>query len=132
MLNEYGSFAVNASTADEATPVSGVVVRIVGADDDNDYVIRTLITDEDGRTDKIELPAKNRADSLSPGANEIPYSKYNLEIIKDGYYTKHINGVGVFSGVESIQIVSMIPISDKKIAYYPQGNINITIPDTFV
>lgn len=132
MLNEYGSFALNASIAEEASPIEGVIVRIVGADDDNSFFIRTLITDVDGRTEKIDLPAKNRSESLSPNGGEVPYSKYNLEITKDGYYTKHIDGVAVFSGIESIQIVSMIPRSDKALRYFPDGNINIIIPDTLV
>lgn len=132
MLSEYGSFEVNASIAEEASPVEGVVVRIVGADDDNAYVLRTLITDADGRTEKINLPTKNRTYSLAPNGGEVPYSKYNLEITKDGFYTKHIDGVSVFSGIESIQIVSMIPRSDKTVRYFPEGNINITIPDSLV
>ena len=132
MLTEYGTFAVNTSIANEASPVEGVVIRLVGADDDNSFVIRTLITDGDGRTEIISLPTKNRSESLAPNGGEIPYSKYNLEVSKEGFYTKHIDGVAVFSGIESIQIVSMIPLSDKALQYYPEGNINVKIPDSLV
>jgi hypothetical protein len=123
---------VNVSIANEARPIEGALVRIRGADEDNKEIVHTLVTDSDGTTEKIKLPAKNRAFSLSPGSVETPYSRYDIEIKREGFYTKSIRGASVFSGVESIQIISMIPASDNKEEYFPYGNINTTIPDNFI
>jgi hypothetical protein len=132
MLTEFGSLVVNVGIANEARPIVGALVRISGADEDNKDLVRTLITDNDGVTQKIRLPAKNKSYSQAPNSAETPYSRYNLEIEKDGFYTKKINGISVFSGVESIQIVSMIPSSNNLGEYFPNGNINANLPDTTI
>lgn len=132
MLTEFGSLVVNVGIANEARPIKGALVRISGADEDNKEIKRSLITDNDGVTQKIELPAKNRSYSLSPGSIETPYSRYDLEIEKEGFYTKRISGISVFSGVESIQIISMIPASDNRVEFFPDGNINTTIPENII
>ena len=129
MLTEQGTLVVNVGIANEARPIEGALVRIFGADEDNLRVIRTLITDRDGKTEKVNLPTRNRSFSLTPNAKETPYSRYDLVIEKDGFYTKRISGISVFSGVESIQIIDMIPKSKSKEEYFPNGNINITIPE---
>ena len=130
MIDEYGSLVIITSIADGASPVEGVVIRIVGADEDNYGVLYTLTTDTDGRSAIVSLPTKDRADSLKPNGDGIPYSKYDLEVTKEGYYTKRIKGVSIFSGIESIQPISMIPLSDTAIKYFPDGNVNVIIPDT--
>lgn len=132
MLTEFGTLVVNVGVANEARPVAGAIVRITGADEDNLEIRRTLLTDRDGVTGKIKLPAKNRDYSLSPGSAETPYSRYDIEIQRRGFYTKRISGIAVFSGVESIQIVSMIPSSKDKAEYFPDGNINATIPENLI
>ena len=132
MLTEFGTLVVNVSIANEARPVAGAIVRITGADEDNVEIKRTLITDRDGVTKKIELPAKNRSYSLSPDSSETPYSRYDIEIQRTGFYTKRISGISIFSGVESIQIVSMIPASKNKAEYFPDGNIDTTIPENLI
>jgi len=43
--------------------------------------------------------------------------------------TKRINGLTVFSGVDSVQLVNLIPVSDYNINQIPRGNINTTIPE---
>lgn len=132
MLTEFGSLVVNVGIANEARPVAGALVRIAGADEDNKEILRSLITDSDGITEKIDLPAKNRSYSLSPGSIETPYSRYDIEIEKEGFYTKRISGISIFSGVESIQIISMIPASDNRAEYFPYGNLNVIIPDNLI
>ena len=129
MLNSNGSLRIRAYTAGGALPVPGAIVRIRGADEDNRFIARTLITDRDGLTKKVELPAPSASYSLIPDSNETPYSVYDVEISAPGYYTKRIDGLTVFSGIESVQLINMIPTSGMPVNDTPRGNINATIPN---
>ena len=129
MLNSSGSLRVRAYTASEALPVEGAVVRVMGATEDNRLVSFSSITDRDGLSDLMTLPAPDLGYSLSPDPAEMPYSLYDLEISAEGYFTKRIKGMTVFSGINSIQLVNMIPGSGVLSEDYPRGNINYIIPE---
>ena len=127
MLDSQGKLRVRAYTAGGALPVEDAVVRIKGAEEDNRFVSYSLLTDRDGITSAVSLPAPSLSYSLAPSPAEAPFALYDVEIIADGYYSKRINGVSVFSGVESVQLANMIPVSSGA-GEYPRGNVNAIIP----
>ena len=129
MEENFGNLTVRAYTAGGGLPVSGAVVRISGAEEVNRSVLQSLITDEDGNTESVSLPAPLRENSLSPNSAGAAYALYDVEITKDGYYTKKIFGSSVFSGVNSLLLINMIPVSDGGQSDYPRGNINTVIPE---
>lgn len=129
MANSSGTLRVRAYTASGALPVVGAIVRVMGASEDNRLVAFTSVTDRDGLSELMTLPAPSVDYSLAPNAAELPYSVYDLEISANGYYTKRINGLTVFPGINSIQLVNMIPGSGNMIEDYPRGNINYIIPE---
>lgn len=130
MLNSEGKLRIRAYTAGGALPVENALVKIRGAEEDNRLVAYTLVTDFDGLTPEVRLPAPSLEYSLSPDPLEAPYSVYDVEISAPGYYTKRISGLTVFPGVNSIQLVNMIPYSGEGYEDYPRGNINMIIPDS--
>ena len=129
MPQSSGTLRVRAYTASGALPVEGATVRISGALESNRLVAYSSITDRNGQSDLFVLPAPSVDYSLSPHPAELPYSVYDLEITAPGYYSKRINGLTVFSGINSVQLINMIPGSGKLITDYPRGNINYIIPE---
>ena len=129
MLNSNGTLKIRTYTAGGALPVSGATVRILGAEEDNRLVAYSLATDRDGMTREIVLPTPALSYSLTPAPSAKPYSLYNVEITAPGYYTKIINGLTVFPGVNSVQLVNMIPDSGYYINDFPRGNIYTNIPE---
>ena len=123
-----GKLRIRTYTAGGALPVRDALVKIQGADESNLDVAYTFITDEDGLTPEVELPAPSVEYSLSPNQKELPYSIYDIEISAPGYYTKHIKGLPVFPGVNSIQLVNMIPATENSADLYPIGSVNTIIP----
>ena len=126
MPSEYGTFMVRAYTAG-ALPVEGASVRIRGADEGNKSIAYLLITDADGVTETVSLPAPPKSLSEAPNTPGIPYSLYDIEVYADGYYPKRIYGVTVFGGVKTLLELNMIPASvnpDDYLDDYPRGNIN--------
>ncbi len=129
MLNDFGFLSIRAYTADGALPVMGATVRIQGAEEENRFISRSLVTDEDGMTETVRLPAPSTGFSMKPSPAEAPYALYDIEITADGYYTKKIYGLSVFAGTTSIQLVNMIPESDDALGNSPSGSIDATIPE---
>lgn len=126
MLNSEGKLRIKAYTAGGALPISGARVKISGSEEDNSGVNYILLTDTDGLTDLITLPAPAESYSKHPYPGQSPYSLYEVEISKDGYLTKQIQGLPIFPGIESFQGINMIPTSGSN---YPEGNSEINIPE---
>ena len=125
---ENGTLTVRTYTASGALPVKNSLVRITGVDENNRFVDLTLLTDEDGITRLISLPTPDRGFSTEPGASQIPYAIYNIEASANGYYTKRINNVAIFPGINSSQAINMIPISvGAHKEEYPRGNLDATV-----
>ena len=125
---EFGNIKVRTYTASGALPVEDVLIKIYGTDEYNKDAIYSLITDSNGITKEISLPAPSKYYSTSPGAPEIPYAVYNVELIKDGYYPKRIDNVPIFSNTKAVLPIEMIPLlysNDGNII--PQHNLNSTI-----
>ena len=110
-LTGLGTLTVRLFTAGGAAPVEGALVIISGADETNGTTRHSLITDVDGKTQAVELAAPLRANSLSPGSPGEIYSRYNVELSRDGYYSKIIRDVPVFAGVSATLPINMIPRS---------------------
>ena len=128
--NSYGTLNVRTSIASGAVPVPKTVIRIFGADEYNRYVEYSLLTDVDGSTQRITLPAPAKVFSTEPFSPEVPYALYDIEASRDGYYTKRINNVAIFPDTNTSQIINMIPISiSEGGAFYPKGNLDATVKE---
>lgn len=124
----YGNIRIRTYTAGGALPVEGTVVRIYGTDDYNKDIKYSLVTDSNGITEELSLPAPAKTFSTSPGAKESPYSAYNIEITKNGYYPKRIDNVPIFSGTTAVLPIEMVPLSytiDGSVS--PNNNLNSVI-----
>ena len=129
MAQDFGKLTVRTYTAGGGLPVAQALVRVSGAEEINRFVNYTLLTDIDGSTKSVSLPAPKRSNSLSPNSNGESFALYNVEVNKDGYYTKNVYGLEIFSGVTTILPVNMIPVSDMGESEFPRGSIDTVIPD---
>ena len=128
MPNSSGTLRVRTYTAGGALPVADAVVRVIGASEDVRLVSYSSLTDRDGLSDLFTLPTPDVGYSMSPNPAEQPYSLYDIEVTADGYFTTRINGVSLFSGINSIQLVNMTPGSGNIVEEYPRGSVNYIIP----
>ncbi len=125
-----GTLYIRAFTGGDALPVEGVLVKITGANEENRLVEYSRITDKNGLIEKITLPAPDKSYSLSPGALELPYADYNVEIFGGEFYNKQFFNVAVFADTESYQPVTMIPLSKYvENGVYPEGNLDVLIEE---
>ena len=129
-MTDYGTLLVRTTTASGAYPVAGVNVSITGTSEIGKDVRFSVMTDENGTTQAILLPAPPRALSLSPESAETPYASYDVEIFKQGYYRKKLFDVAIFPGIASILPVNMIPSTPYNTEENaPRDNENATITE---
>ena len=124
-LNSNGYLIVKVSTASGAIPIEKASVIIQGKDENNQNILFSLLTDRDGLTPKITLPAPSNELSQTPSPSSKPYTVYNIDVFKQGYYPQHYNGVPIFPNVTAVQNAHIIPISefDAQNPYTNDGEI---------
>lgn len=114
-----GYIIVNVTTANQAIPLENATVYVYEYDlqEENQNrggLITVEQTNMSGTSPIIPLPAPSRSESMAPGGIK-PYTTYNLDVIKDGYYNQSYINVPVFDGITAIQNVDLIPLSDNSL-----------------
>lgn len=108
-----GYLIVRVSAAGGSIPLENAVVTVYNADADDSDIIASRVTDSSGRTDAIVLDAPERSLSQSPENGGIrPYSVYNVDVIKEGYYDSFNLEVPVFDGITSVLPIDMKALSE--------------------
>ena len=129
-FDKNGTLIINAYSASGALPIKDTHVRVVGAGEENRTVQYSRVTDLDGVTQPLILPAPSRDLSQKTGAKEQSYALYDVIVTAPGYYTKRIYDVSVFDGERTIQRVNMIPLPmHKNNVTYPRDNLNTLVKE---
>ncbi len=126
-----GYLKIRATSALGALPVEGALVRISEyTEDGNGVVLFSLRTNEGGLTETVALGAPPAVESMMPGAAR-PYSIYNVNVTKDGYYPVESVAVPIFDRIVAVQPINMIPITEEeRIAGAEDGVMIYETPDT--
>ena len=124
--NEIGYLIVRVSTALGAIPLENATVNLRGNTEESSGIIYSLLSDRDGLTQRIALPAPPRDLSAHP-SQSVPFSSWNVDVFKEGYIPISFTGVPVYSSVVSVQPAILVPISEN---FYTQQSYNESIqPD---
>ena len=104
-----GFLRVITAAADSAYPVAGARVTVstrIGGETFLNYV---LLTDENGETPTVSLPAPPPELSQDP-AHEDPFALCHILAEAQGFYPGEAQEVPVFAGVTSRQVFQMVPL----------------------
>mgnify|MGYP004725087653 CR=1 FL=1 len=102
-----GALKVQVFMANRAYPVSSAHVVITGKD--NKKVYFDGYTNTNGIVGSLLLPAPKKVFSQSPQENP-PYAQYDITVFHPMFQKRQYLGVPVFSGVESIQNIQLLPL----------------------
>ncbi len=108
---ESGTMRVEAFASDRSFGVGSARVMIFVELPSGNVAVFDGLTDIDGVTQSVRLPAPPRELAQSPqtGANaRLPYTVYSVYVEHPGFVRSVFSNVPVFSGVESIQPVRML------------------------
>lgn len=103
---ETGTLMVETTSVRSAVPVNNVLVIITRGT----KLFGLLLTDSDGRTRRIDLPAPPRRNSESPEMQGDPFALYDTEVYCKGYYAVKNTDIPIFAGTDSVLPVNMIPL----------------------
>ena len=107
-----GYIIVKVSTARGAIPLEDASVTIRGSSAENSEIIYSLRTNSDGITPKVALPSPARSLSENPG-NPFPFSRWNVDVFKEGYVPAYFQNIPVYSSITSIQPAILVPIPEN-------------------
>ena len=123
-MESEGYLVVHVTTARGAIPLEGAAVSIRQNEDEDTTsradILFATVTDRDGNTERITLPAPPRENSMSPGQVP-PYATYHLEVRREGYGMQSFAALPIFSGITAIQPVDLIPLAED-------GTGNLLLP----
>lgn len=103
-----GYLIIQAFTARSALPVEGAHVTVSRTLPDGNVLQEIAITDRDGKTRSIPLPAADPELSQQPGFPH-PYITYSIRIVAPGYIPVRDFNVPLYGGITAIQPVELIP-----------------------
>ncbi len=112
---ESGTLRVETYAADRSFGVGSARVMIFLPLQSGNVTVYDGLTNIDGVSDSVRLPAPSREIGLSPqnGSNPVlPYSEYTIYVEHPDYVRAIFSSVPVFSGIESVQPVQMLAKSD--------------------
>ena len=109
--SESGSLRVETYAADRSFGIGSARVMVFIELPGGNVAVFDGITDNDGVTESIRLPAPPRELSQHPQTDEnqrLPYATYSIYVEHPDFVRSVFTNVPVFSGVESIQPVRML------------------------
>ncbi|MBQ7596142.1 MAG: hypothetical protein IJU45_05705 [Clostridia bacterium] len=108
---QSGTLKVQVYATDQSYPIDNARVTVFLDLKNGAKEMFSALTNTDGIVDSIVLPAPDKAMSQSPSNSAfLPYAVYTTVIERPGYVNAKYTNVPVFSGIESIQGVEMVPL----------------------
>lgn len=109
ILPDTGYIQVHAFAGNGQIPLQDVSIAVSALDG---TVIALRLTDRSGRIDPISLPVPDRAESLTPNPDQIPFATVNLTARLKDYEQIFVDDVQVFPGITTNQELALIPLSE--------------------
>ncbi len=112
--SESGTLKIQAFASDQSFGIGSARVMVFIEFPSGNVAVFDGLTDVDGITQAIRLPAPPRALSQAPAASgkRAPYSVYSIYVEHPDFVREVFTNVPIFSGVESIQPVRMLAKSE--------------------
>ena len=119
-----GYLLIQARTAHDAVPLSGVQIQVMDYQGNSVYA---LTTDESGETQRIPLETLDRSFSENPYFTGTPYINYNVLAQKNGFHSLYVSDIPIFDGETAILPLALTPMLERE-RTQQQTQINVGKP----
>ena len=126
-LLQKGGLLVRTYISNMLIPVKDVRVTVTQNNERGNKIIAFRTTDENGKTDVIEIDTPDISLSLDENNRQQPFTNVNIKVEKDGFAIFVIKDVQIFADRLSEQNVEMIPLPEKS-EYDEFNNVYIVTP----
>ena len=106
-----GYLTMQARTAHDALPLSGVRVTVL---DDEQNRIYELTTDENGETRRVSLETMDKSYSQNENFTGTPYVAYNVSAQAEGFEPVYVSDIPVFDGESAHLPLVLIPMQGRE------------------
>ncbi len=106
-----GYLTMQARTAHDALPLSGVRVTVL---DDEQNRIYELTTDENGETRKVPLETMDKSYSQNENFTGTPYVIYNVSAQAEGFDSVYVSDIPIFDGESAYLPLVLIPMQGQE------------------
>ncbi len=119
-----GYLTVQARTAQEAVPLSGVQVSILN---EQGTPVYELVTDESGDTQTVPLETKDKSLSQNRFFTGNPYLSYHVLAQAEGFNSLYVTYIPILDGETAVLPLSMVPMQERQ-AVPGQEEITVGAP----
>lgn len=102
-----GYLMMQARTAHDAVPLSGVQVSVL---DDEQNRVYELTTDENGETRSVSLETVDKSYSQNENFTGTPYVTYNVLAQAEGFNALYVSDIPIFDGELAVLPLSLVPM----------------------
>lgn len=115
-METQGTISIRAFTSRAQIPIQGATAAVTRPTGQGRHQLVALrVTDENGLTQPVALPAPALSQSDHPGG-ERPFSVCDIWVEHTGYRMLHVEGVQIFPGVETRQDAELLPLPEHPTA----------------
>ena len=109
-MQEYGTVTAQIVTSAAQIPIPGATLTITRElPDGRQELLAVRMTNYDGFTEPFDVPTPPASDSQTRQTAEVPYALVDLRTERTGYGRVLVRGAQVFSGVQTLQQIVLIP-----------------------
>lgn len=128
-MSSQGTILARVYTSGAQLPLSGVPVSFAQVlPDGRRQLLAQLFTNASGLTPSLSIETPDRSESLHPGGALQPYALVDIRAEAPGYKPVEASAVQVFPGVETVQLLQLIPLpfgDSGTVIYQPEPPQNL-------
>lgn len=106
-----GYLTIQARTAHDAIPLSGVQIRVT---DDRGNSVYELRTDENGEAKEIPLETLDKRFSQTPYFSGLPYISYNVLARANGFNSLYLSDIPIYDQETAVLPLALVPMQSMQ------------------
>lgn len=111
-MAQKGKIFVRVTLSKAQIPIMGAHVNFLKSDGVASILLKTQLTDENGKTSEIEFDTPDEENSQNDINSDDRFFACDIVISHPLYYTTYIKNVQIFANQTSIQEVNVLPVEE--------------------